>query len=1056
MSKVIRIGELPTSSTIDNQDLLVINNFVEDRTYAITWLDLIGNIKEINQPVIFSRGTATRPSLAFVDYNAGFFSPGPGQLAVTTNGTPRMIFDGQGNIELGSGCGIGGITFNSNTLFKCETTFNENLDVFGDVDIKGDVTINGELQFAGNIGIEINGNLFAYGDVTFGDPSNGCAGFFEIYSKSTYYCDAFFEQNLQVDKNITIGDTLTTGNLVVSGDTSLQGQVNLTGNIVVNDNILIDINQGDIVISGDLNVGGVITGDGSGITNLNIPGSLTFRGAIDLTQPAPSGPETGDLYVTDNGGVAHFSFNGIAGESYEANQFVFYTVNNTWDLGSVQNEEGFVTLSGTQTITGEKTFTSVLNALGGINAVGQSIVAKDLTLTGKGISSLTVASDSDVTLTTKSYVDDRSVNAIGDFPLTFGDYISGSPSDQYDGSIAITASINATPSNTPNYVVARDINGDFAARRITADLIGRADVSNKLDVLIDNDSTNISYPLFINPTNPTSGTVSESQLVYADSGLYYDPSTNTLSTDRVVASITGDVTGNADTATRLETPRTLWGQTFDGTANVVGDMVNVGDIVSQLSNVYNIGTVNNVWANVYATTFYGYLEGNAAVAERTKEKLTAGLHILSTNGVTEFDGSVATTWYIDETPENVASKIVSRDLNGSFRSNVITANEFVGPLTGDVTGNVSGSSGSSTGNAATATALETPRLLWGQSFDGTADVTGTLTDVGNIFPQGSSEYNIGTPSEKFANVYVDNIFADIDGNSGSSDKVNSPLTRGNYISGGPISFDGSVAGTWNIDATPLNSSGFIVARDSNGDFAAGTITANFIGPLTGDVIGNVSGSSGSSTGNAPTATALETPRTLWGQTFDGTSNVAGDMTDTGSIVPLTNLTSTVGTASLQYSDIYATTFHGDLDGIADTANRTNHSLFRGAHITGVIQSFNGSIEDTWGVDATPDNVPDRVVSRDSNGNFSAEKITTNLLVGNVIGNVTGNVTGSSGSCTGNAATATKLQTARNIEVQVTGATLGSGTASFDGTSDVEIVVPTEGIVDLQSLTPLPA
>ena len=157
---------------------------------------------------------------------------------------------------------------------------------------------------------------------------------------------------------------------------------------------------------------------------------------------------------------------------------------------------------------------------------------------------------------------------------------------------------------------------------------------------------------------------------------------------------------------------------------------------------------------------------------------------------------------------------------------------------------------------------------------------------------------------------------------------------------------------------------------------------------------------------------LETPRTLWGQTFDGTSNVTGDMTDTGNIIPTTNLSSTIGTPSLQYSDIYATTFHGDLDGIADTANRTNHSLFRGLHITGIIESFNGSVEDTWGVDA---HLIISSVARDSNGNFSQENY-ANQLIGNVIGNVTGNVTGSSGfvwemlNCT-------KLQRC-NIEVQL--------------------------------------
>ena len=41
---------------------------------------------------------------------------------------------------------------------------------------------------------------------------------------------------------------------------------------------------------------------------------------------------------------------------------------------------------------------------------------------------------------------------------------------------------------------------------------------------------------------------------------------------------TGTLSGNASSATKLATARTLWGQSFDGTANVSGDMVNVGDI----------------------------------------------------------------------------------------------------------------------------------------------------------------------------------------------------------------------------------------------------------------------------------------------------------------------------------------------------------------------------------------------------------------------------------------------------------------------------------------------
>ena len=41
-------------------------------------------------------------------------------------------------------------------------------------------------------------------------------------------------------------------------------------------------------------------------------------------------------------------------------------------------------------------------------------------------------------------------------------------------------------------------------------------------------------------------------------------------------------------------------------------------------------------------------------------------------------------------------------------------------------------SSSYTGNSATATKLATARTIWGQSFDGTANISGNMTGVGNI------------------------------------------------------------------------------------------------------------------------------------------------------------------------------------------------------------------------------------------------------------------------------------------------------------------------------------
>ena len=162
--------------------------------------------------------------------------------------------------------------------------------------------------------------------------------------------------------------------------------------------------------------------------------------------------------------------------------------------------------------------------LDGINASGQAILANNLTLTNKGLSASTVAADPDKTLTTKDYVDDRSVNSIADFPLTLGDYITGTPNDFYDGEVAVTANVDATPNNTPNFIVARDANGDFSANEITADLIGRADITNKLDINSTESSATKSYLLFIRDPIPTDQLVAEGKDVFADSGLHYLPS----------------------------------------------------------------------------------------------------------------------------------------------------------------------------------------------------------------------------------------------------------------------------------------------------------------------------------------------------------------------------------------------------------------------------------------------------------------------------------------------------------------------------------------------------
>lgn len=55
----------------------------------------------------------------------------------------------------------------------------------------------------------------------------------------------------------------------------------------------------------------------------------------------------------------------------------------------------------------------------------------------------------------------------------------------------------------------------------------------------------------------------------------------------------------ANSATKLQTPRTIWGQSFDGTGNVSGSLSGVGHIQFSADNSYSIGTTTSEAAHTY-------------------------------------------------------------------------------------------------------------------------------------------------------------------------------------------------------------------------------------------------------------------------------------------------------------------------------------------------------------------------------------------------------------------------------------------------------------------------
>lgn len=77
------------------------------------------------------------------------------------------------------------------------------------------------------------------------------------------------------------------------------------------------------------------------------------------------------------------------------------------------------------------------------------------------------------------------------------------------------------------------------------------------------------------------------------------------------------------------------------------------------------------------------------------------------------------------------TSLVAGSIPSGYTSKAITLKNscIVANVTGNLTGNVTGNL---TGNASTATSLQTARTLWGQSFNGTANITGTLLGVESL------------------------------------------------------------------------------------------------------------------------------------------------------------------------------------------------------------------------------------------------------------------------------------------------------------------------------------
>ncbi|HIC1570033.1 TPA: tail fiber protein, partial [Escherichia coli] len=507
----------------------------------------------------------------------------------------------------------------------------------------------------------------------------------------------------------------------------------------------------------------------------------------------------------------------------------------------------------------------------------------------------------------------------------------------------------------------------------------------------------------------------------------------------VTGGLTGSLNGNASTATKLQTARSIGGVGFDGSANInlpgvntTGNQNTTGNAATatKLQTARTIGGVSfdgtaNINLPGVNTTGNQNTTGNAATATKLQTARTI-------NGVS-FDGSAN----ISLSPANIGCPASPTGwLTTGSNGGAITTAQLVTLLRD---------------NGAFNAKAWIARCAW--AYANSASIPDSETGCGiiplagaviEVFNKGSSSNNytirITTATTTSVSgaltnaefIYVFNGTTYSPGWRRAYNTKNKPTAAdvgalplsGGALTGGLTSSGEIVSKYANGFRIAYGSFGFFIRNDGSNTYFMLTASGNTLGSWNGlrpITINNTSGAvsignglnvtggvNGSLNGNASTATKLQTARNINGVKFDGSGDInINTLVSRGRVTALSG--SAQGTAGIQmyeaYSNSYPTTYGNVLHMKGASAAGEGELLIgwsgtSGAHAPVFIRSRRDTTDAAWSAWAQVYTAKDSIPGVNTTGNQNT---------------------------TGNAATATKLQTARKI----------AGVA-FDGSADITL------------------